>query len=174
MSRTFSTKNGSVESLKLLVRCGWTLEEGEVALHGSLADAALLRRRAHRSVGDALGRRALQDGAQEAGDALVVVSAGPAGARDVVEAGQAVGAPAAAPVRDGGDADARALSDNGVGQRAGAGVGRELSPLGDREGEFEGAGATGTLRGLRGSMPGAHAILMPAIRGTRHQRGSGE
>ncbi len=87
MSQTFSTKNGSVESLKLRVRCGWSAKAwnrrccvrfGDATGAGRFPDSPL------RTGGGLPRQRALQ----QSGDLLILDGARTSGAQLVIQAGQ--------------------------------------------------------------------------------------
>ena len=76
MSRTLSTKAGSVESLKVFERCGCTPKSGSVRSDRALGETGLSSGRANGPV-CAFGRLLVQNGAQQTGNSLFVVGSRP-------------------------------------------------------------------------------------------------
>jgi hypothetical protein len=114
MSRTLSTKAGSVESLKLFERCGCTPKSESI--RATVLFERPVSEAAERTVQCcAFGRLLLQNGAQQAGDAILVVGTRPARTSFAVEAHKTLLGPLLPPVTDGRIADAEAMGDRDVG-----------------------------------------------------------
>jgi hypothetical protein len=114
MSRTFSTKNGSVESLKLRVRCGCSAKAWNSRCTVDL-DMPLARAAFPDSPVRAGGGLARQRALQQSGDLLILDGARTSGAQLVIQAGQPMLNKTLAPFAHGGFGPAQPGCDPRVG-----------------------------------------------------------